>query len=45
MPTFIKKDCCWIIEQNNFEEKIQAILDSLISEKADYFIKKENLKN
>ena len=39
-----KKDCCWIIEQNDFEEKIQDILDNLIREKTDYFNKKENLK-
>jgi UDP-N-acetylglucosamine--N-acetylmuramyl-(pentapeptide) pyrophosphoryl-undecaprenol N-acetylglucosamine transferase len=39
-----KKDCCWIIDQNNFEEKIEEILNNLISEKSDYFNKKENLK-
>ena len=39
-----KKDCCWIIEQNDFEEKIQDILYNLIREKSDYFNKKENLK-
>ena len=39
-----KKDCCWIIEQNDFEEKIEDILNNLISEKSDYFNKKENLK-
>ncbi len=39
-----KKDCCWIIEQNNFEEKIEDILNDLISKKSDYLNKKENLK-
>ena len=45
MQTFIKKkDCCWIIEQKDFEEKIEDILFNLISEKKDYLNKKENLK-
>ena len=39
-----KKDCCWVIEQNDFEEKIEDILNNLIKEKSDYFNKKENLK-
>ena len=39
-----KKDCCWIIEQKDFEEKIEDILCNLISEKKDYLNKKENLK-
>ena len=39
-----KKDCCWVIEQNDFEEKIEDILNNLIKEKSDYLNKKENLK-
>jgi UDP-N-acetylglucosamine:LPS N-acetylglucosamine transferase len=39
-----KKDCCWIIEQIFFEEKIEDLLNDIISNKTDYFKKKENLK-
>tara|TARA_B100001989_G_scaffold73346_1_gene50143 strand:- start:382 stop:1155 length:774 start_codon:yes stop_codon:yes gene_type:complete len=39
-----KKNCCWIIEQHNFDEKIEDILRDLILEKSDYLKKKENLK-
>ena len=39
-----EKDCCWIFEQNEFEEKIGDFLINLIKEKSDYLNKKENLK-
>ena len=39
-----KKNCCWIIEQNDFDEKIEDILSDLILKKSDYLKKKENLK-
>ena len=39
-----KKNCCWIIEQHDFDEKIEDILRDLILEKSDYLKKKENLK-
>ena len=38
------KDCCWIIEQNNFEEKIQNFLEDILKDKSDLLKKKENLK-
>ena len=38
------KDCCWIIEQNSFEKKIEEILETIINNKIDYLKKKENLK-
>ena len=38
------KDCCWIIEQNNFEEKIQNFLEDIFKDKSDLLKKKENLK-
>ena len=45
MQVFIKKrDCCWIIEENDFEEKIEDILENIINKKSDYLNKKENLK-
>ncbi len=37
-------DCCWIIEQKFFEEKIENTLKDIIDNKRDYFRKKENLK-
>ena len=41
---FKNKDCCWIVEQNNFEEQIQETLMSIFDKKNDYLNKKENLK-
>ncbi len=38
------KDCCWIIEQNYFEEKIEELLNNILNDKRDYHKKKENLK-
>ena len=38
------KDCCWIIEQNSFEKKIEENLEAIINNKIDYLKKKENLK-
>ena len=37
-------DCCWIIEQNYFEEKIEESLKDIIEKKSDYLKKIENLK-
>jgi UDP-N-acetylglucosamine--N-acetylmuramyl-(pentapeptide) pyrophosphoryl-undecaprenol N-acetylglucosamine transferase len=37
-------DCCWIINQNLFDEKIEEILKDILSNKRDYLNKKENLK-
>ena len=37
-------NCCWIIDQNFFEEKIEQILEEILSEKTDYQKKKENLE-
>ena len=39
-----KNDCCWILEQNLFEEKIEEILRNILVNKSDYLKKKENLK-
>ena len=39
-----KKDCCWIIEQSSFKEKIEETLNDIIEEKKDYLKKKNNLK-
>ena len=37
-------DCCWLIEQEQFEEKIEEILEEIFNNKSNYFKKKENLK-
>ena len=37
-------DCCWMIEQKFFEEKIEVILKEILINKSDYLKKKENLK-
>ena len=39
-----KKDCCWIIEQSEFDEKIGDILNNILKERSEYLNKKENLK-
>ena len=37
-------DCCWIIEQNYFNERIEDMLRNILNDKTDYLKKKENLK-
>ena len=38
------KDCCWMINQNEFEiQKISVFIKNLIDNQSDYFNKKENL--
>ncbi len=37
-------DCCWLIEQNNLEKKIEEILDEILNNKSSFLKKKENLK-
>ena len=39
-----KNQCCWVIEQNYFEEKIEGLLNHILNNKTDYLNKKENLK-
>ncbi len=39
-----KNDCCWLVEQNIFDEKIEEVLKDIINNKSDYLKKKENLK-
>ena len=39
-----QNDCCWVIEQTNFEKKIEHLLNEILSDKIDYLKKKENLK-
>ena len=36
--------CCWVIEQKYFSEKIEGLLEDILTNKTDFFRKKENLK-
>ena len=36
--------CCWVIEQNKFDEKIEDFLKDIFENNDDYLKKKENLK-
>ena len=38
------KDCCWVINQQFFEAKIEELLTDIIQNKTDFLNKKENLK-
>jgi len=39
-----EKDCCWLIEQHEFEEKIGEFLEEILIKKSGFSKKKENLK-
>jgi UDP-N-acetylglucosamine--N-acetylmuramyl-(pentapeptide) pyrophosphoryl-undecaprenol N-acetylglucosamine transferase len=40
------KDCCWIVDQINFDkEKFEDLLLNILRNKDDFLIKKKNLKN
>tara|TARA_Y100000816_G_scaffold146848_1_gene104201 strand:+ start:725 stop:1789 length:1065 start_codon:yes stop_codon:yes gene_type:complete len=39
-----ENDCCWLIEQHLFEEKIEDCLRCIFEKKEDFMKKKENLK-
>ena len=40
------KDCCWIIDQKNFnKKKFEDLLSGILKNKHDFFEKKNNLKN
>ena len=39
-----EKDCCWILSQESFEEKIEELLSDIFKNKTDFLNKKENLK-
>ena len=39
------KDCCWMIDQNNFnKQKLEELLINISSKKGEYLIKKNNLE-
>ena len=37
-------DCCWIIDQNDFEDKVENLVYEILNNKSDLLKKKENLK-
>tara|TARA_B100000989_G_scaffold268217_1_gene222780 strand:- start:268 stop:1344 length:1077 start_codon:yes stop_codon:yes gene_type:complete len=39
-----ENDCCWLIEQINFEERIGDLLNKILTNNSEYLLKKENLK-
>ena len=39
-----ENECCWVIEQTNFEKKIEYLLNEILIDKIEYLKKKENLK-
>ncbi len=41
---YLSKNCCWLIEQSVFEEKIDQLLRKILKNKSDLLEKKENLK-
>ena len=42
---YLKNDCCWILEQNHFEEKIEQLIEEIIQNRSNLNKKKENLSN
>ena len=41
---YLKKGCCWILNQVFFEERIDELLNDILKNKTDFLNKKENLK-
>ena len=37
-------NCCWIIDQDNFDYEIEDFLNNILNNKSDFLKKKENLK-
>ena len=39
-----EKECCWILNQELFEDKIEQLLSNILSDNSEFLKKKENLK-
>ena len=39
---YLKKNCCWILEQNLFSEKIEQLVEEILQNKSHFNKKKEN---
>ena len=42
---YVKNNCCWILEQNVFEEKIEQLIEEILQNRLNFIKKKENLSN
>ena len=42
---YVKNNCCWILEQNLFEEKIEQLIEEILQNRSNFIKKKENLSN
>ena len=42
---YVKNNCCWILEQNVFEEKIEQLIEEILQDRSNFIKKKENLSN
>ena len=42
---YLKNNCCWVLEQNVFDERIEQLVIEIIQNKSNYNKKKENLNN
>ena len=42
---YVKNNCCWILEQTVFEEKIEQLIEEILQERSNFIKKKENLSN
>ena len=40
---YLKKNCCWILEQNLFSEKIEQLMEEILQNKSHFNKKKQNL--
>ena len=39
-----EKDCCWMLNQETFEDNIEQLLNNILSNNSEFLQKKENLK-
>ena len=39
-----EKECCWILNQETFEDNIEQLLTNILSNNSEFLQKKENLK-
>ena len=42
---YVENNCCWILEQNVFEEKIEQLIEEILQDRLNFIKKKENLSN
>ena len=39
-----EKECCWMLNQDTFEDNIEQLLNNILSDNSEFLQKKENLK-